>query len=364
MQELNTVIDSPVVLGHAHMDDALERFLAGKKPSTAASYRCNFTKYFIPFLDTHEFLGAKFYTFREAVDAIKADNALPSNQMTLLEDNFINQFLDYLDIQIVNEKPLSKLSKRRVFAAVQSAMKKWKLSISVKDYSVPQANAETESYEWNLQDISIFNALLKHPEYRALDAYQFQSGLGLGDVIVRPYIDIKEAFEAFVFRNEEIIPCYKMTRGKTGVKHHNCIGPEAMMLVKVMFDERYGENGVPEPNDLIFPFKRERPIHDVYAARARDFLGSWPYSNPMGPHSKRKAFKTFLTKKGAKDEGLPSVIVEHYMGHKLKTIEQTYVAMQTSDWRQIYMEKCLPALHFDIITTEEAVKLLKKRKAA
>jgi len=97
-------------------------------------------------------------------------------------------------------------------------------------FNLPDAEAETESYDWNIPMFEKFNALLRTPRYRAFDAFLFQSGLGSQDVLCRKYNEIKDSFEA----GKSVIG-FKLTRGKTKVKHHACIGPEAIQLLKAYF---------------------------------------------------------------------------------------------------------------------------------
>jgi hypothetical protein len=81
----------------AHMDYSVERFLTGCKPSTASTYRCTIEKHFIPFLDDFEFQGRRFYTFKEVIDAISLDQALPVGQKVLLDREIVCAFGKYLE---------------------------------------------------------------------------------------------------------------------------------------------------------------------------------------------------------------------------------------------------------------------------
>ena len=90
------VYASPESIVVAHMDDTVERFLAGCKPSTASTYRVAFEKHFIPFLDTFEFNGQHFFSPKELIDAISHDQSLPVNQKQLIGRALVTAFGKYL----------------------------------------------------------------------------------------------------------------------------------------------------------------------------------------------------------------------------------------------------------------------------
>jgi integrase len=334
-----TIIASKVIL-----DDALERFLASKKPSTSNTYRTAFTSHFIPFLGQFEFKGRRFSTFKEVVSAVKNDMSLPIDEIQLLDVAVFDGFGQYLKAKKLAPKGIVN----RV-GAVQSAFKFWKCPISTKDFNLPDAEAETESYDWNIPMFEKFNALLRTPRYRALDAFLFQSGLGSQDVLCRKYGEIKKQFE------DGAMPIgFKLTRGKTRVKHHACIGPETIQLLRAYFDDEYGIGINPDSEAKIFPMSR-RPVDDIYADRAHKLIGSWPFNNPMGPHSRRKFFRKQLVKVGK----CPSEYAEHFMGHKLKDIQNIYSEMDVASWCEIYKEYGVPNLHFQILDYEKVKKELK-----
>lgn len=333
-----------IVASKVPLDDAVLRFLASKKTSTANTYRAAFEKHFIPFLRQFEFQGRHFSTFKEVVSAVKHDMSIDDTQ--LLDEAVFGGFVKFLTAEQLAPKGIVN----RV-CAVQSAFKFWKCPVSTKGFNLPDAEAETESYDWNIPMFEKFNALLRTPRYRAFDAFLFQSGLGSQDVLCRKYSDIKEQFEA-----GKVLIGFKLTRGKTKVKHHTCIGPATIQLLKIYFNDEYGEGKTPQPEELIFPMSR-RPVDDIYADRAHKLIGTWPYNNPMGPHSRRKFFRKQLVKVGK----CPSEFAEHFMGHKLQDIKQIYSTMDVQSWIEVYEEYAAPNLHFQILDYETVKKSLKAK---
>jgi integrase len=328
----------------AHMDYSVERFLTGCKPSTASTYRCTIEKHFIPFLDDFEFQGRRFYTFKEVIDAISLDQALPVGQKVLLDREIVCAFGKYLEAK----KQAPKSIVNRV-GAIQSAAKFWGVTMTTRYTNLPDAEAQTESYDWTIPMIEKFNALLRTPKYRCLDAFLFQSGLGISDVLCRKWSEIKADYEA------GITPCFKVTRGKTGVKHHTCIAKETTQLMKIYFDDKFGKGKTPEPDQRIFDLGR-RPVDDIYANRAHMLIGSWPFNNPMGCHTKRKAFRNMVVGQG----NCPSEYAEYYMGHELGAdIKKTYSTRSVDGWRSLYDTKLAPFLHFQILDYEKVRKELK-----
>jgi len=335
----------------AHMDDSVERFLESLKPSTSNTYRISFQKHFLPFLGQWQFKTRtgdvlQFRTFKEVLDEITRDQRREVADKEMFERELVKAFVKYVSVQ-------SPKSQTNRVAAIQSCAKYWGVVITTKWTNLPDATAQTESYEWSQETIAQFNALLRTPKYRAFDAFCYQSGLAKADVLARHYRDIKKNYEAFVFNNEPVVPCFRVTRGKTGVHHNTCISDEAMMLTKVYFDVMYGENGTPEPDDRIFDLE-ERPINEVYVDRAHKMIGDWPYNCPMGPHSKRKAFRNALV-----ENGCPSEYAEYFMGHALGNIDKTYSTRTADGWAEVYM-KYKQHLSFPILTYEDVRKALAK----
>jgi integrase len=342
---------------HIENDEALMRFLSNKKESTASTYGCIFESQFLPFLSQYQFGGHTFRNFKDVIDAISLDFALPVSQKELIDNAILADFVKYL-----KKQDLSPDSIKLAVGAVQSAAKFWKLQITTKDIGLPDGGAQTESFDWDPNSIAIFNALLRTPRYRAFDAFAYQSGLAKDDVLARHYIDIKKEYEAYTIRGEKVFPCFRLTRGKTNVHHHTCISFEAMQLLKVHFDHEFGENGTPQPNDLIFNMN-PRPINEVYVDRALKYLGEpWPYNNPMGPHSKRKAFRKATVAVG----NCPSEFAEYFMGHNCGggDMKKTYSTMDTVSWAEVYLKFGVPNLKFEILSYDEAVKRVAKMRQA
>lgn len=356
-------------------DEFLERFLASRKGSTANGYRGDFIKYVFPFMDQQEFAGRHFKTFRECIDAIKRDNALTSDETSYLENDFVTKFVAYLSKQKTRQgKSLSANTLNRIFGAFQSGCSFYKLPISRDYVSLPKAVPETVSFAWSIQYYELHLALLKHADYQALSSCAFQSGSGVGDVLIRPYNLIQKGYESqldSIAKQSVFLSTSKTCRlsseyplksvvfmerrQKTGVAHRTCYGPESLVLLKRYFDEKYGENGTPKAEDRIFPMQR-RPIDELFAVRAKVLIGDWPYRNPMGIHGFRKFFRKRMVKEGK----CPSEYAEYFMAHQLKgDMRKTYSEMDDREWLQIYEEYEPTFLSFRILPLAVAEKELK-----
>jgi len=379
---MQVLMNEPRRVGAAQIDDSVERFLESLKSSTANTYGISFKTHILPFLSKWSFRTRsgqmlQFTTFKEVLDEITRDQRRDVADKEMFERELIKAFVKYLNRcnqcgsfnvefsdeeitcldcgndHVVVQAPKSQTNR---VAAIQSCAKYWGVTISTKWTNLPAALTQTESYDWSIATYAIFNALLRSPEYRAFDAYLYQSGLGKGDVVIRKYGEIKKEYEAFIFNGEATVPCYKLTRGKTKVTHHSCLSDEAMILLKPHFDQKYGENGVPQPNERIFDLN-ERPINEVYVDRAHKMIGTWPYSCPMAPHSRRKFFRKRMVKVGK----MPSEYAEYFEGHEIggSDMKKTYSTMGVDSWREIYMEY-KDYLAFPILPYDYVAKLMKR----
>jgi hypothetical protein len=365
-------------------DEILEEFLSFLKPSTASVYRITFQKHFLPYLKTVQFHGEEIPNLRVMLDLISADQARPVREKENVGRALFKGFCDYLKAEGMAPKSIVNR-----IGAVQSLCKFKELSVSTKYIQTPEPVAQTISFAWNIQWFEIQNAYLKHADYRALAACTFQSGSGIGDVLVRPYSLIQKGYEAQLeniakqvaqlefsktytlspeFPVKSVI--FRAVRGKTGVEHRTGYGPESLVLLKRHFDEQYGENGAPKPEAPIFDMQR-RPIDEMFAVRAKTLIGEWPYRNPMGIHGFRKFFRKRMVKEGK----CPSEYAEYFMAHQLKgDMRKTYSEMDDTEWLQIYREyaesKLQPTgeyvpgfLSFRILPLEVAQKEFKKLMA-
>lgn len=377
-------------------DEILEEFLSYLKPSTASVYRITFQKHFLPYLKTVEFHGERIPNLQVMLDLISADQARPVREKQNVGRAIFKGFCEYLKTKEERDKTGKVIRKgmapksivNRV-GAVQSLCKFKDCGVSTKWIQMPEPIAQTKSFAWAIQWFEIHNAYLKHADYRALSACTFQSGSGISDVLDRPYGLIQKQYEAQLeniakqtayiaaSKTYTLSPEYpvksivfRAVRIKTGVEHRTCYGPESLILLKRHFDEIYGENGVPKPEEPIFRMQR-RPIDELFAVRAKVLIGEWPYRNPMGIHS----FRKFFRKRMVKECHCPSEYAEYFMAHQLKgDMRKTYSEMEDHEWLQIYREygepKLLPdgtlqtGLAFRILPLEVAQREFKKLSTA
>lgn len=194
-----------------------------------------------------------------------------------------------------------------------------------------------QSYDWNIPMFEKHNALLKMAKYRALDAFLFQSGLSLSEVLRCKFEVIQQEFE------DGIVPiCFGVIRGMTGYKHHTCIGPEAIQLLKVYFEKV----GMPNPEDPIFRMcVGTRQIYNLYADREKKMLGFTPFRNVMSPNSLRKFFRHLML-----NGGCHSKYIEYFCGHQVNRFYawELDFPRPANYWRKIY-EQYMPNLRFQIL---------------
>lgn len=321
------------------LDESVERFLKACKLNSQETYRSSL-KHFAIFIKDFQFQGQVIGSPNRFLDLVSADQAKPVREKQFISRDVISAFREYLEN--LGYHPKGILTR---VGAVQSYGKYYEISIGTKYTQMPAPVVQSKSYPWTTEMFERFINLSNSTMYRALISLLYQSGLGIGDVVVSRskhpllYQTLKDDFEAGT-----VPVCIDMVRHKTAVDHYTFISSETVTLLQTYFQEA----GTPKPKDPVFPVAK-RSVEDYFALRARTLLGDYGNRNPMAPHSLRKFFR-----KSVVNAGCPESYAEYWEGHNLKAdLRKTYTAMSKEEWAEQY-QKYMPTLAFKIKSLEKS----------
>jgi integrase len=233
----------------------------------------------------------------------------------------------------LEEKNYTPKTIRTYVNSVQSLAQFFGFTISARYISLPTSQPVSKKYPWTLKEVGKFVGKLDGKELKSIAATVFQSGIGIGDIMLLTYGDIKREFES------RVSPlCLEIARKKTDVPFYTFIGKWGLRLLR----KHLKNNGRDLQDSEPIYSMSERTVQWHFKKLADAWLGDYEGNNPMRVHSLRSAFRTMLG-----DAGLNETYLEFFMGHRVPEHKRVYVSKSRDGWRDIYAkyEKFLDPTH-------------------
>jgi integrase len=323
-------------LAQLEKPDLVARFLkrAVQKESTRRIYANG--------LQAFEIFYKKQGTINDFMDRLDADLILPQPLRKGVAKEVLRDFIAYLKEQGYSSKTINTYVNS--LRALVSDKYDNEYSLSIKNSGLPNAEAESEKKDWNLDSISEFFLSFDNQLYQAILAVIVQSGLGIEDVLSLRYSDIQEEFEA---GTTPIL--LNLKRHKTKVVFTTFLGKIAVDQIR----EYFKIVGTPSPEKPIFPITKSS-VERFFVTKARririkdlkkktdkqsiELLKAkhpWKHFNPMRPHSLRGAFQKLLVLAGC-----PEILSEYWMGHEVEKQKGCYIlkGMSHKEHREQYIK--------------------------
>lgn len=308
----------------------IESYLKLKSGPTGSSYQSGFIK----FLEYYRKKHGPDKSMTDFLDAVFENFKKPLREQTprLIETEFVD-FVNYL-----KELNISSNSIRVYIAALQNFLKFYNISVSIGfigNMPQPVAMQQNGKHEWKIEQIKQYVDAANNYRDKALILCLFQSGLGINEVLMLNYGDIKEELE------KDVMPIHlKLRRKKTGVEFRTFLGRDAIKYLKLYLATRGSLNkdsplftlGVSDTKRLT-DAATEMKFREI--APKLDFINMDNFENgynPARPHSLRAAFSSRLTGK------IDRVLIEFWMGHEIGEEKRAYLNMPLEEMRELYMD--------------------------
>lgn len=303
---------------------AATRYLESKKKGTAEAYSTCLKRF-------QAFYRKSLADFIDEIEQQQVKNReLPLSQRERPGEQVIQRFVHWLEANNYSPKSI-----RQSTAAIQNALKYYGVSVSMEFVRQPPDRTleENKKHEWSLDQVREFIKVAEYLRDKAFILFQFQSGLGSGDIIDLDYKDIKREFEAGIA--PMVIEGY---RNKTGVPIRTFVGWDALFYLKLYLEGR------PDLKDNSPLFTKlgseERVTTDAISKKLREYAGKLDFIyeedleegyNPARPHSLRAGFRSRLTGK------MDGELIEFFMSHgNLPAQRRTYMNQPLDELREIY----------------------------
>ena len=310
-------------IGEVVLDEAADRFLATKKPSTEKSYRLCMKR----FTYFYQKPAAEF--IREIEQQTEANKGLSLAERIRPGEQVIRDFIAWHREQGYAPKTI-----RQGVAVVQNFLKYYGITLSCEFIDLPPAHPlrDNDKHEWTLDQVRRLVDSLPYLRDKAIALMMFQSGLGLSDIIKLRYRDIQREYEAGV--TPLAIEGY---RQKTGVRIRTFVGRDAARYLRLYLSSR---EPLRKDDPLFTLLGGVKPVTGASvckqfreAAAKLDFILDEDLDsgyNPGRPHSLRAAFRSRLTGKVSDD------LIETMMAHDIGQSRSTYMMQPLGEVRELY----------------------------
>lgn len=220
-------------------------------------------------------------------------------------------------------------------AALQNFLQYYQLPVSYRFIEKPPDKPlkKNDKHQWSLKEIKQFVDSATYFRDKAFMLCQFQSGMGIGDIVKLDYGDVRKELES-----GKLPLLLSLDRRKTGVIFKTFFGRDAVKYLKLYLKTR-----MPIRNrDPLFikVGTNERVTEGAIQIMTRrlaermDFIDEEELDegyNPARPHSLRAAFISRLTGK------MDRVLIEFFSGHNIGEERRTYLNMPDEDLRELYV---------------------------
>jgi len=303
------------------LDEVAERYLASKKPSTAASYRGLLKRFRV-------FYGRDLSEFLEEVEEWREKNkTLPITERRRYAEDVARDLIAWL-----KEKGYSNNAIRGSLTALQNFLKYYEIPLTYSFIDIPPPTSKKSNGKLRLKrkQIKEFVDSAEYPRDKAVIVCLFQSGLSLGDLLNIDYGDIREELEG------EALPLMIcLNRGKTDEEFKTFFGADALNYLKLYLGSRR-DLGAGSPLFAKLGSSR-RATDGAIQNNFRKYADkiSWidvADYNPARPHSLRAAFRSRLTGKMDPD------LIEFMMGHALGPVKRAYLNIPDDELRELYAQ--------------------------
>lgn len=293
-------------------DDVEAPFLEALKPSTRRAYRHAFAIF-----------QAEFGSLRDWLVKAQEDMQRSSLDKKWVVRSTIQQLTEKL-----TGMGYAPNTVRQVTAALKSLLEFYGIHTSFRHMNLPPPTPIHKKHPWTIEEIGRFVELLPNSLYKSIAASIVQSGLGLSDLLLLTYGDIRDEYE------RGITPlCLDLTRKKTTVPFMTFLGEWAVSHLREYLADRLLIDSV-----RLYPVSG-RAVERVFSRTGRIFGGRFQGRNPFSPHSLRAAFNTLL-----RDRKVDHIYIEYWMGHAIPEQHRAYVTKSREGWRETYRTLAEPWL--------------------
>jgi len=286
-------------------DRETDEFLGALKEGTRRVYRAGLTNF-------QDFYGK---TPKYFLDVLEEDLRRPRREKLRVARNTFKGFVEWMQ-----KKDLTPKTIRSYVAAVQSMAAYFDIIITTRYVNLPDAAAISKKFPWTIETITKLMGMIENPELQSAAVTIFQSGIGIKDLLLLTYSDIKYEYE-----HQTIPLCLDLSRHKTKVKFMTFIGTWGVTLL------RQHLQGHKLNLDTPIYSTSHRTIDDKFQMLAKEFVGKYNGRNPIRPHTLRAAFRTLLG-----DAGMDRDAVKFLMGQKLPEQDKVYLSRSRQGWRDYY----------------------------
>lgn len=242
----------------------------------------------------------------------------------------------------LEKKGLAAKTIRSYVAAVQSLALYFDITFTTRYVDLPAAVPVSEKFPWSIETVTKLIDMITDLELKSASVNLFQSGVGITDLRLLTYSDIKYEYE------HEIVPlCFDLSRHKTSTPFMTFIGTWGINLL------RQHLKGHKLKLDTPLYTISHRTIDDKFQMLAKEFVGKYNGFNPIRPHSLRAGFRTLLG-----DAGCDRDVVKFWMGQRLPEQDRVYHSRSRDGWRDQYA-KYEHALTPEGIEIKEHSRLIK-----
>jgi len=314
--------------------EAVKKFLKTKKRTTANSYRASLRRFVV-------FYGKDLESFIREVERRRLENMdLPVVERERYAENVAREWIEWH-----KEKGYAPKTINVALAALQNLLQYYQLPLSFRFIEKPPDRPLkiNEKHKWSLEEVKKFVDSARYLRDKAFLLCQFQSGIGIGDMVKLDYGDVKKELTS-----GKLPLLLTLDRKKTGVEFKTFFGRDAVKYLKMYLKTR-------EPLRKSYPLfaklgSRERVTAGAIEMMARRLAERMPFIdeedleegwNPARPHSLRSAFNSRLTGK------VDRTLIEFWMGHHIGEEKRAYLNLPDEELREQY------ANHEHLLTIEK-----------
>jgi len=186
--------------------------------------------------------------------------------------------------------------------------------------------------------------LLDHcrsPRDRAIILTMFQSGMDVSTLCSLRYGDVAEGLA----KGEHPLKL-NLYRPKTGVEYYSFLGRDACESIRAYLNDLKARGIQLSYDDPLFLKEGPKALrkeavepHHIQALMRQlavkvGFKTDGRAINPVSPHALRESFSTIMV-----NHGVPKVIVDFWLGHKISELDKTYMRPQEEELRKLYLER-------------------------
>jgi integrase/recombinase XerD len=276
------------------------------------------------------FYGNTLENFVRQVETNRSKNqSLPTVERIRFAENVVRNWIKWQE-----EKGYAPKSINQALAALQNFMQYYNLPLSFRFIEKPDPVTlkKNDKHRWSLEEVKQFVDSATYVRDKAFLLCQFQSGLGIGDLVELNYRDVRKELE-----QGKLPLLLNLIRKKTGVRFKTFFGRDAVHYLKLYLKSRqplldedplFTKLGsIERLTEGAIQITTRRLAEKMSFLDEQDLENGY---NPARPHSIRAAFISRLTGK------LDRVLIEFFAGHEIGEEKRAYLNIPEEELRELY----------------------------